>query len=130
MKEELEKKGCIVDELYNPKHKKIQEVMDDYDLIVLCCKMSSKDYHGATQRIGWNQMMVFWRGYSLQHPKFVFVSFGDPYKLYELPFLRTYVNAYSSSHFTQRAFVELLLGEIEPKGKSPVELKGFFERQI
>ena len=67
---------------------------------------------------------------SVKGKNLVCISFGDPYKLYELPFLRTYVNAYSSSHFTQRAFVEVLLGEIEPQGKSPVALKGFFEREI
>lgn len=130
MREALEKNGCVVDELYNPKHKQIQEIMDNYDLIVLCCRISSLNYHGATTRLGWNHIMVFWRGYILQHPKFVFVSFGDPYKLFDAPYLKTYVNAFSDSDASQRAFVKVLLGQIEAQGKNPVAFKGYFDREV
>ena len=44
--------------------------------------------------------------------------------------LGTYVNAYSSSDDIQRAFVKVLLGEIPAMGKSPVALKGFFDREV
>ena len=60
----------------------------------------------------------------------IFTSFGDPYKLYDLPFLKNYINAYSSSDDIQRAFVKVLLGEIPAVGKNPVSLKGFFERTV
>ncbi len=130
--EELEKRGYTVDSrLANEiSHYELEKIKDNYDCILLNSRISSKDYLGGTLRINWDNIMPFWRGVAIDHPCVIFTSFGDPYKLYELPFLRTYVNAYSSSHFTQRAFVEVLLGEVEAKAKSPVELKGFFEREV
>ncbi len=130
LSDELEKYGCKVDRLYNPDHKKVKSVMDDYDFIVLCCKMSANDYHGGTMRIGWNNIMMLWRAYVLQHPKFAFVSFGEPFKLYDAPYLKTYVNAYSPADASQRAVAKVLLGQIEAKGKNPVSFKGFFEREV
>lgn len=130
--EELTKRGHSVD-MYLSRdisHYELEKIKDNYDCILLNCRISSKDYLGGTLRINWDNIMPFWRGVAIDHPCVVFTSFGDPYKLYELPFLRTYVNAYSSSHHTQRAFVKVLLGEIEAKGKSPVKLKGFFGREV
>ena len=130
LKDELEKYGCKVDELFNPNHKKVLSVMNDYDLVLLNCKMSSEDYHGATTRIGWYNIMVLWRGYVLQHPNFVFISFGDPYKLYDAPYLKTYINAFSFSDASQRSVAKVLLGKIDAQGKNPVKFDGFFEREV
>ncbi len=52
-REQLAKVGVYVDYLINPKHKKIQEIMGNYDIVVALCNMSSKNYHGGTMRIGW-----------------------------------------------------------------------------
>lgn len=130
MKAEFERYGMHVDVMTTAKHKEIQNVLSSYDLVTLNCKMSSQDYHGATMRIGWNNIMVLWRGYVLQHPNFVFVSFGDPYKLFDMPYLKEYVNAFSYTEASQRAVVKVLLGEIKATGKNPVEFKGFFERGV
>lgn len=130
--EELEKRGFSVEVhmAADISHYELESIKDGYDCILLNSRISSRDYLGGTLRINWDNIMPFWRGVAIDHPCVVFTSFGDPYKLYELPFLRTYVNAYSSSHFTQSAFVKVLLGEIEAVGKNPVELKGFFDREV
>ncbi len=132
VKYELEKRGFEVDMQMASEvsHYELEKIKGSYDCILLNCRMSSRDYLGGTLRINWDNIMPFWRGVAIDHPCVVFTSFGDPYKLYELPFLRTYVNAYSSAQDIQRAFVKVLLGEIEAVGKNPVTLKGFFERQV
>ncbi len=130
LRKELEKNGIIVDVMTNPKHKAVQELIEKYEMILLNCRMSSKDYHGGCLRIGWNNVMVLWRGYVLQHPKFVFVSFGDPYKLFDAPYLKEYINAFSDSVESQRAVAKVLLGKIEAVGKNPVSFEGFFEREV
>ncbi len=129
---EFTKRGYSVDTYLasDINHYTVEKIKDSYDCILLNSRISSKDYLGGTLRINWDNIMPFWRGVAIDHPCVIFTSFGDPYKLYELPFLRTYVNAYSSSHFTQRAVAEVLLGEIEAKGKNPVSLKGFFKREV
>ena len=130
MKDAFEERGYIVDEIFTAKHKQVQAIMDDYDMICLNCKMSPEDYHGGTLRIGWNNIMVLWRGYVLQHPRCVFVSFGDPYKLFDMPYLKEYINAFSPVEASQRAVVKVLLGETGATAKNPVRLEGFFEREV
>ena len=131
LKEELEKRGYVADvtNSYGIDHHKLEEDMKGYDCILFNCRINQANYLGGTLRINWDNIMAFWRGVGVAHPRVIFTSFGDPYKLYELPFLRTYVNAYSHDDITFRAFVKVLLGEIPAMGKSPVALKGFFERE-
>lgn len=130
MKEELESNGFTVDVMTNPKHKVVQSVMHNYEMILMNCSMNPGNYHGGTMRIGWNNIMTMWRGYVLQHPRFIFISFGDPYKLFDAPYLKEYINAFSDADESQRAVVKVLLGKIKAVGKNPVSFKGFFEREI
>ena len=106
------------------------ELAKEYDAILINCRMSCKDYCGGSLRVDWKQIALFWRGQILKYPRVIFTSFGDPYKLYEYPFVRTYINTFSNTPATQRAFVRTLVGESPAVGKSPVELKGFFERTV
>ena len=130
LERELKRRGFQTTVMVNPPHIAIREVMDSYDCILVNCKMSSQDYPGGSLRAGWDQFPAFWRGYVLKHPKVIFTSFGDPYKLYEFPFLHTYINAFSFSESSQRGLVKVLLGETEPAAKNPVSLPGFFEREV
>ncbi len=129
---ELEKRGYQADMIsaYGIDHRKLEEDMKGYDCILFNCRINPAVYLGGTNRLNWDNIMCFWRGVGVAHPRVIFTSFGDPYKLYDLPFLRTYVNAYSHDEVTFRAFIKVLLGEIPAQGKSPVALKGFFERGI
>ena len=131
MQKELQARGYEADMMsgVHVNHKRLEEIMPSYDCIIFACRINPMTYTGGTNRIGWDNIMSFWRGVGVAHPRVVFVSLGDPYKLYELSFLRTYVNAYSADPATMRAFVKVLLGEIPAMGKSPVALKGFFERE-
>jgi beta-N-acetylhexosaminidase len=71
--------------------------------------------------------MTFWRGYVLRNKNLVFISFGDPYKLYDLPFIKTYVNAYHPNNYAIKAAVEACFGEIDFMGKSPVDVQKSIE---
>lgn len=126
----LKERGIEADVYHRITHYKVKEIKDDYKAIIVNSKISSTDWRGGDLRIGWDDgIMIFWRAYILEHPNLVFISFGDPYKLYELPFLKTYMNAFSNTTTSQQAAVKLLLGEIGEKAKNPVSLKGFFERE-
>lgn len=129
MKEAFESRGYTVDILNNPSHSKINEVISDYSLVMLNMKYSAKDYHGSTLRIGWSSIMTMWRAYILKNPNVVAVSFGDPYKLFDMPYLKEYINAYYATPEAEIAVVKAVLGEIPFMGKSPVEFKGFFKRE-
>ncbi len=122
--------GCTVDYLINPKHKAIKRVMDGYDALLVLCDMSSTNYNGGSMRVSWYNIMAFWRGYVLEHPKMIFASLGDPYKLFDFPYLREYVNVYSNVAQSQIALAKVLTGQIVAQGKNPVAFEGFFEREI
>jgi beta-N-acetylhexosaminidase len=51
----------------------------------------------------------------------VLVSVADPYLLQDMPMIRTAVNAYSPSPISVDTCVEVLFGETEPGGTSPVD---------
>jgi hypothetical protein len=70
--------------------------------------------------------MAFWRGYVLQHPNLVFVGLDDPYKLFDFPHAKTYINAFGTSPVLQRSVVKLILGKIESKGKNPISFQDYF----
>ena len=125
----LEAEGCTVDFMTNPTHNRVDSVVDSYDAVIIGCDINTMKSSGSSLFVDWNNIMAFWRGYALRGRKVVFISFGDPYKLYDLPFLRTYVNAYSASDTSVNAAVKAIFGKIPFAGKSPVALPGFFERE-
>ena len=125
--DELKSRGYEVKVCRNIGHNELAIIMNDYDCVLINCFFIGK--HGGTMRSGWGQIAPFWRGYLLKHPCVVFTSFGDPYKLYDYPFLKTYVNTFSYTQSSMRAFVRVLLGEAKMTAKNPVSLKGYFERE-
>lgn len=130
LKDEFEKNGYTVDMLTTPKHYKINEMVDNYDAVLVNYHLAVDNYHGGTNRVGWNNVFHFWRGYIFRSPRLVCTSFGDPYKLYDMPFLKTYINAYSGTDESQRAAAKVIMGQIPPMGKSPVEFEGYFKREV
>lgn len=130
MKNAFEERGYIVDSIDNAKHKQVKQIMNNYDMVLLNCKMSSVDYHGGSMRVGWNNVMVMWRAYVLQHKRCIFTSFGDPYKIFDLPYLKEYINAFSNTPESQIAVVKVILGEIKPTAKNPVDFKPYFDREV
>ncbi|MBQ7400388.1 MAG: glycoside hydrolase family 3 protein [Clostridia bacterium] len=127
---QLRERGLEVEVLTNPGHIEVKEKMQGAKTVFVNCKVGVHDYLGGSLRVAWANIMTFWRGFLLEHPCVVFTSFGDPYKLYEFPYLYTYVNAFSSSEASQRGAVRVLLGEKPMVAKNPVNFKGFFEREV
>ena len=106
------------------------KIKDEYDLIMINCPMSSDNFGGGSLRFNWEVIMTFWDGYVINHPRVIFTSFGDPYRIYDVPYMKTYLNAYSNFPETQKAVAKAVLGIESIVGKSPVEFKGFFEREV
>ena len=118
----LEAKGYEVIRLTNPSHYKVKELIDKVDCVFIASHIDMTRCSGSSLRLGWNNLMTFWRGYIFQNQNTVFVSFGDPYKTVELPFLRTVVNAYYNSSEVAMATANACLGEAEFLGVSPVKI--------
>jgi beta-N-acetylhexosaminidase len=126
MEEEFKNQGWQVDSLFYAKHEHVKEIMNDYDLIVIA---SHSNYHGSTLRVGWDNIMALWRGYVLQHKRVVFVGLDDPYKLFDFPYAKTYINTFGVTPELQRSLVKVILGKTEPQGKNPVSFANVFQRE-
>lgn len=126
IEKEFEEQGWQVDSMFFAKHEKLKSIMNDYDLVVIA---SYANYHGSTLRVGWDNIMALWRAYILQHERVVFVGLDDPYKLFDFPYAKTYINTFGVTPSLQRALVKLILGKIEQKAKNPISFAGFFERE-
>lgn len=126
MEKEFEEQGWEVSSLFFAKHRQLKELLPKHDLVVAACH---SNIHGSTLRVGWDNMMAFWRGYVLQHPNLVFVSLDDPFKLFDFPYAKTYINTFGTAPALQRCAVKLILGQIESKGKNPVSFQNYFQRE-
>ena len=129
VEEELKNRGYVVEAHSNAIRADFTDHLDEFDAVLINCKLSSQDYPGGSLRIGFQHISPFWRGAVLRHPKVIFTSFGDPYKIHDFPYLKTYINAYSCSAATQKAFVKAIFGEIPFEGKSPVSFPPYFEAE-
>ncbi len=130
MKEELEKRGIVVKSYVNPSRQDLNEDFDSSVAILVNIKISCRDYIGGTLRIMWEHISSLWRGSLLRHHNCIFASFGDPYKLYDYPYVQNYINVYSATPSSQRAYVRAILGEIPFEGKNPVTLEGYYTSEV
>ena len=61
-------------------------------------------------------------------PRLVFVAFGNPYLLRQVPAVGSYLVTYGVGDGLERAAAEALAGRIRITGTTPVSLPGFFAR--
>jgi beta-N-acetylhexosaminidase len=125
--QELKDRGFEVEHFANPGPELLNARGQEFNAVFI--NVHVMPVYGTTRMVGtavrslWNS---FWHG----HPAVVFTSFGDPYKLYEMPYVPNYVLTFSNTPSSQRAVVKVWLGELKAQGRLPVSLDGYFERQV
>lgn len=100
--------------------KPYQSYLDSYDLILYAANIATKS-NQTTVRIEWKQPMGADVPIFIKTIPTVFVSFENPYHLLDVPRVRTFINAYSSTEDVQEALVDKLMGRSAFEGKSPVD---------
>lgn len=130
MKSEFEKQGHTVDVLTTPQHYELEKIVENYDAVLVNYFLDVMNYHGGTMRVGWKNIFHLWRGYIFRAKNLIFTSFGDPYKLYDIPFAKEYINAFSDTDESQRAVAKVIMGIIEANGKNPIQHEGYFKRDV
>lgn len=124
---ELEKRGFIVDHLHNPGEALINEKSKEYKAVFMNIHVPPR--YGTIRMFG-PLANNFWNSFWLDHPSVVFTSFGDPTKIYEMPYLPNYINAYSNSPASQKAAVKVWLGEEKALGKNPFTCSEYFQIEV
>lgn len=121
--EMLRERGFLVDHMVNPDGMgTLTKVKDFYDAIFVNFKYPAR--YGSIRLYG-DAIAAFKGSWWVENPRVIFTAFGDPYKIYDLPSLHSYVAAYSVREVSQRAAVKVWLGELEPKGVCPVDMSAY-----
>jgi len=63
-----------------------------------------------------NSVLRFWH-----YVPTIFISFGSPYHLYEVPEVKTYINCYTPIDLVKQTVVQMLVGKKPFKGINPVD---------
>jgi len=101
---------------------KVAEFTAKYDLVIYIGNIENAS-NKTVARINWHTL--FGAGNNL--PWFVeelpvlFISVGNPYHLFDVPMVKTYINGYCHSPYVIDAVIEKIMGRSGFKGISPVD---------
>lgn len=100
----------------------IKDFTDKYDLYVYIANVETAS-NNTVIRLDWN--VVFGLGndapWFTEEIPTLFISTANPYHFYDVPMVKTFINAYSNNEFSCEALMDKLMGRSEFKGKSPVD---------
>ncbi|WP_338707712.1 glycoside hydrolase family 3 protein [Paenibacillus amylolyticus] len=98
----------------------VEAVRQRTDLVIYALNMPSSSLKPSI-RLEWSEPFIENLPWFIQELPTVFVSFANPYHLYDVPRAKVFINAYSASEDTVRAVVSKLIGETPFEGISPVD---------
>lgn len=127
VKEKLEKEGFIVDIFDNKKldfrevfEGGIEELKAKYDLVIYVANIETAS-NQTTVRVDWIHLMAANAPWFVKDIPTMFISLANPYHLLDVPMIKTFINAYSSSEYVLDAVIKKITGKSEFKGINPVD---------
>ncbi len=125
-KEALEQKGCIVEQRrfdYKSSFMKDGEFESDlrkkHDLVIVILNLNGTKLSTAMKLDLLPEIALKSPLYTEEIPS-IFISFGNPYYSYDVPMVKTFINAYAPDDYIVESTVKKMFGEGEFKGVSPV----------
>ncbi|MBZ9685405.1 glycoside hydrolase family 3 protein [Clostridium estertheticum] len=97
----------------------ISSLREKYDLAVYFANIETAS-NQTTVRINWAPPMGADLPWFVKELPTLFVSTANPYHLQDVPMVKTFINAYSSSEYVVDAVIEKIMGNSEFKGINPV----------
>ncbi|HSL89717.1 MAG TPA: glycoside hydrolase family 3 N-terminal domain-containing protein [Ignavibacteriaceae bacterium] len=90
------------------------------DLIIISSFVRVNAQQGPVNIPSQQQELI--SGFIKSGKKVILISFNNPYLISKFPDVKTYINTYSNTIFSQEAVLKAVLGEIEFKGKLPISI--------
>lgn len=123
---ELEKRGFAVTlyekEDFSKGVDNVTKMKSKYDLVLYIGNVENAS-NKTTNRINW--YTFFGQGnnvpWFVKEVPTVFASVANPYHLFDVPMMKTYINCYSNNQYVLEELVKKLCGESEFKGISPID---------
>ena len=98
----------------------VADMMEKFDLSIVAANVPTGS-NNTTRRVDWITLMAANEPWYTREIPTMFISFCNPYHMFDVPFISTFINCYSSSGFCVDAAVEKLVGKSEFAGVSPVD---------
>lgn len=98
----------------------VQDLKNKFDLALYIANVETAS-NQTTTRIDWIHLMAADAPWFMRSIPTVFVSTANPYHLYDLPMVSTYINAYTGNIPTVDAVMRKLQGKENFEGHSPVD---------
>lgn len=125
--ENLQKNGFEVT-LYNRQQLDFHEIFEEgvsdleekFDLALYVANIETAS-NQTTTRINWIQLMAADAPWFMKSIPTIFVSMANPYHLFDIPNISTYVNAYTGNLSTIKATIKKLMGQEKFFGINPVD---------
>lgn len=136
-KEKLEAEGFQV-EMYDRKQLNFHEIFeegvkdhqDKFDLAFYVANVETAS-NQTTTRLDWIHLMAADAPWFMKSIPTVFVSTANPYHLFDIPNVSTYINAYTGNQATIDAIIRKVTGQEGFEGQSPVDpFCGRFETRL
>ena len=108
----------------------MQSFLERYDAAIYILSEGTSS-NQTTVRLSWNLPLANDAPWFVNDMPTIAISFANPYHLRDMPEVRTYINAYTTSDSNVDAVVEKLVGKSEFTGKNPVDTTcGYYELSI
>lgn len=98
----------------------IEYIKKQCDLVIYLAEFDTAS-NQTTRRIEWIKMMAADAPWFMQDIPTIFISVANPYHLFDVPMVKTYINCYSHNDVTLQALINKLVGKEEFVGVSPVD---------
>ena len=98
----------------------VADMKAKFDLSIVAANIPTGS-NNTTRRVDWITLMAANEPWYMKEIPTMFISFCNPYHMFDVPCMSTFVNCYSSSSFCVNAAVEKLMGRSPFVGKSPVD---------
>lgn len=98
----------------------VEDMRKKFDLSIVAANIPTGS-NNTTRRVDWITFMAANEPWYVKEIPTMFISFCNPYHMFDVPFISTFINCYSSNSYCVEAVVEKLLGKSGFTGKSPVD---------
>lgn len=107
-----------------------QEIINTYDAVIYVLSEGTSS-NQTTVRLTWNLPLANDAPWFVNDLPVIAISFANPYHLRDMPEIKTYINAYTTSRYNVEAVIDKLLGRSEFTGQNPVDTTcGYYELQF
>lgn len=108
----------------------VSDLKNKFDLALYVANIETAS-NQTTNRLEWIKLMAANAPWFSKSIPTIFISTANPYHLYDVPYISTYINAYTGNKETVDAVLRKLIGKEIFEGKNPVDpFCGSFQAKI